>query len=217
MRRGEQSVDRASRRRPAIVGEEVANLRASGGRPVRSRLNRRSSVSLSASGEGFTFSFSSRARMKLSIGFRTHATSSVAGGATRLTGWKAHQSAPLGLDEVTASLGHAMPCSIQLRMLAISLGWSFRPGGIFSSPDCSTARTNRLSAGFPGLTAAPRLPPAKMASREVSASPLDLFASLWHAWQFTFRICWIPVGSDGCCADTADAVTSTETIRQNRR
>ena len=66
------------------------------------------------------------------------------------------------------------PAQSSCRMLAISSGWSFRPGGIFSSPDCSMARTSRLSAGLPGLIAAPRLPPARMASREVSASPLDL-------------------------------------------
>ena len=107
-------------------------------------------------------------------------------------------------------------------MAAISSGCSFRPGGIFSSPDCSIARTSRLSAGLPGLIAAPRLPPARMASRESSASPLDRFAWLWHAWQFVFRICWIPATAGGatCWAISADSVTSAQnapnTVRQNR-
>src|SRR5260370_29748325 len=115
------------------------------------------------------------------------------GGFTRRTGWNAHQSEPFGLDAVTSSVGHATPNSIQWRRVAISFGLSFRPGGIFNSPDCSIARTSRLSAGFPGLTAVPRLPPARIASRAVSASPLGLVVSLWHGGQLGFRICCIPV------------------------
>ena len=116
-------------------------------------------------------------------------------------------------------MGHSAPSSIQRRMLEISSGWSFLPGGIFSSPDCSMARTSKLSAGFPGLIAAPRLPPARMVSRLVSASPLVLVVSLWHGWQLVFRICRIafPSAGAGCCANNADAVTSTKAAASVRR
>src|SRR6266849_3250672 len=104
-------------------------------------------------------------------------------------------------------------------MLAICSGWSFRPGGIFSSLDCSTARTSRLSSGLPGLIAGPRLPPVRMASPLVSASPLDLVVSLWHGWQLVLRIRWISAPSDtgACCATNAGTETNTEAARNIHR
>src|SRR5690349_16877336 len=104
-------------------------------------------------------------------------------------------------------------------MLAIWSGWSFRPGGIFSSPDCSTARTSRLSSGFPGLIAGPRLPPARRASLLVSASPLDRVVSLWHGRQIVLKIGWISVPSEtvACCATNAGTAKSTEPVRNLHR
>src|SRR5439155_25934182 len=112
-----------------------------------------------------------------------------AGGSTRRTGWNAHQSAPLRLAEVAAlSFDHTAPADTQSRMETISASDSLRPGGIFRSPDCSMARTRRLSPGVPGLIAAPRLPPLMIDSRFVTDRPLDLSESLWHGWQVVLRI-----------------------------
>ena len=159
---------------------------------MRSRLTLRSSVSFGAAGEGFRCSFSRRARMNASIGFRTHAASSVVGGATRLTGWKAHQSAPFGFDAADRVFGprHALlnpaPDAGDLVRLEFPPRRHFQFAGLL---DCAHQQALRRASGLDGTT--PRLPPARMASREVSASPLDLFVSLWHGWQFAFRICWI--------------------------
>src|SRR5215471_1018223 len=54
-----------------------------GGRPIRSRLKRRSSVTRSASGEGVKPSSSKRERMNRSIGVLTQAVFLTSGGAGR--------------------------------------------------------------------------------------------------------------------------------------
>src|SRR5262245_24579658 len=54
-----------------------------GGRPIRSRLNRRKSVTRSASGCGVRPSFSRRARMNLSIGVLIQLLLLTSGGAGR--------------------------------------------------------------------------------------------------------------------------------------
>ena len=121
--------------------------------------------------------------MKLSTGFRTHAVCFTAGGSTRATGWKAHQSAPFrfpdgAADETAASFGHTAPAATQFRTAAICSSASFRPGGIFSPPVCSIACTTRLPGASEGFSAAPRFPPCSIASRVATDKPLDFSDSL---------------------------------------
>ena len=75
VRRGQQLIDVASRRRRATVSLTNASTSAgSGGRPVRSRLSRRASVRRSASGAGFKPVCFQLGEDEASIGLRTQAS-----------------------------------------------------------------------------------------------------------------------------------------------
>ena len=67
--------------------------------------------------------------------------------------------------------GQGAPISIHCAIAAISASLSLPEGGIFSASLCRTARSSRLSAGFPGTIAGPRVPPFRIASRLSSRRP----------------------------------------------
>ena len=164
VRRGEQPIDHFLVGVRRVVRDGNAAIsRGEGGKPVRSRLTRRSSVSPVGLGRGRMPSFSSFARMKRSIGLRVHAAAFTSGGGTLWAVETTSDRRPSSLGP--APLGPSHPLSIQARMVAICSLDRRRPGGIFRSPFCSMACTSRLSAGVPGLTAGPRLPPWRRSSR----------------------------------------------------
>lgn len=72
---------------------------------------------------------------------------------------------------MAAPMGQFAPAVIQRLKVSTSDCESRVPGGIFNAPDCKTAEISRLASGFPGVIAAPRLPPFNAASLAVSESP----------------------------------------------
>jgi hypothetical protein len=117
----------------------VSGAADSGGKPVRSKLKRRSKVRESASGAGWRPFCSSLAKMKRSTSFAGHAVFFTAGGVCGCGGWKdqklpSARVVPLFAPEALgASRGSGAPDSIQSFKSAISLSLSFRFGGIFKS------------------------------------------------------------------------------------
>ena len=88
-----------------------------GGRPIKSRLRRRSSVTRSVCGDGASFSPSSLARTKRSIAFFAHCLFVTSGSAGRRGGMNAQCF--FASDAGDRLSGHKAPRSIQSLMSAI--------------------------------------------------------------------------------------------------
>src|SRR5215471_1635089 len=123
-----------------------------GGRPVRSRLSRRSRVMLSASGDGPIPSFRSRARTKWSIGFLTQVGLPTSG-TDGLLGGTHDQCFFTVLCCIGGSSGHTAPWSIHSLIRPTSTGLSGVPRkGIGSKTASPATRLYRgLSDASPGV------------------------------------------------------------------
>ena len=152
MRRGEQAIDLLLVGVGTAVGKEGSRpLSRVGGRPIRSRLARRSSVARSASGEGFKLARSSRSRTNASTGLRTQSGRLVRGAAGRTGGTKAQCF--LGSGSLAADVsGQAAPLAIQRRTRSIFSavsGWP--PMGMRVCASAALRRWTRvLFAGIAG-------------------------------------------------------------------
>ena len=143
---------------------------------MRSKLTRRSRVSLSARGEGCSPARCSLARTNRSIAPLGQAEFFAGGIVGRLGGMNAQ------------CFSHLAPCEIHARSVSMSLDVNARPestGGIRSSGSAWVMRLNNsLPLGLPAVMIA--WPGAPVSSRR---SALRLAASgPWHSKQFSERI-----------------------------
>ena len=159
-----------------------------GGKPVRTRLNRRMNVLGSVGPSGTKPASASFAKTNLSTGAEANAAASVRGTSGRTAGRRLHQSRRSFMksfhDMVTLlviglSRGSAAPFLTHVSRSAIIESGSFPLGGIFrESSVYRIALISKLVSGFDPSRAGPVSPPFLTPSLlSKSSSPPNFFAS----------------------------------------